>query len=81
MVQEQLVLPQVKWKDGEKELIYDSVNQAWYYLKSGGYMAKKMKLWMVIPWMLLVDGMLRIKPNITKLNQSLPMSIVHLEKF
>ena len=30
--------------------------------------------------MLLVDGMLRIKPNITKLNQSLPMSIVHLEK-
>ena len=52
-------------KMAEKELIYDSSDQSWYYLKSGGYMAK-MKLWMAIPWMLLVDGMLRIKPKYYK---------------
>ncbi len=40
-------------------------------------MAKNGKLWMVADAS--VDGMLRIKPNITKVKQC-SMSIVHLEK-
>ena len=50
-----------------------------YYSKSGGYMAKIKASWMVYLGWLRVDGMLQIKPSITKLNQS-TMPPVHLEK-